>query len=238
MLALSLEAIRRTSQANQLDVRIFVDNTTSERLEEVRYVRDTYFPEAMIFHAHPHIQVPSGMWNILQSLKAGFETGAEYVFLIEEDILVRPDFFDWHYTANSQADLATCGRKIPTFPSYNQYTNPGSCFHRAALARIVPHINDEMFQDRRAYYERQWGIMDEASDLDDGMIRRFAKFHGLSVIYPETAKCSHIGFRAYNHYMGWTNEGNIQERIANLRKMLPTIDPNGRYTRDFEPISS
>ena len=236
MLALALEAIRRTPQATLLDVRIFLDNTTQERLGEVEYVRDTYFPEALVFHANPHIDVPSGMWNILNSLKKGYETGAEYVFLIEEDVVVREDFFDWHFMANPQASLASCGRRIPRLPGYNQYTNPGSCFHRSSLAHIVPHINAEMFKDRRAYFEKQWGAMDEASDLDDGLIRRFAKFHGLSVIYPETPKCSHIGFMAYNRYMGWTNEGTIQERIVNLRKMLLTVDPNGRYTRDFEPI--
>src|SRR4029077_13818972 len=135
-----------------------------------------------------------------------------------------------------EVDLASCGRRMLHMPGYNEYTNPGSCFHHGALGLLVPHINDEMFADRRKYFEKHFGQMDEVSDLDDGLIRRFAKFHKLSVTYPPTPMCSHIGFRAYNHYRNWVNEGTIQERILNLRKMLPTIDRTNKFTGDFEPL--
>lgn len=237
MLALSLEQLRQIPQRNlNLDVRIFLDFSSEERVREVEYVRDTYFPEALIFHAKPHIEVPSGMWNILNSLKQGYQTGAEYVYLVEEDVLVRPDFFDWHRSENHGEIISTCGRRMRHLPEYSQYTNPGSCFRRDKLGLIVPHINDEMFSDRRKYFDKHFGPMDEISDLDDGLIRRIAKYYGLPVKYPDTPKCSHIGFRAYNHYMNWTNTGTIEQRIQGLRKILKTVDLNNRYTADFEPI--
>jgi hypothetical protein len=242
MLALALQHLDRTGRKN-LDVRIFLDAThpfnTEDRTQDVEYVRDEYYPDAMIFRAGPHVEVPSGMWNILNALKQGYQSGADRIYLIEEDVCVDKDYFDWHDEAQRNTAylgvLASCGRYH--MPGYNKYTNPGSCFKRDMLNLVVPHINDEMFADRRAYYEKQWGVMDEVSDLDDGMIRRIAKFYGLQVRYPETPKCSHIGFRAYNHYDGWDNTGgSIQYRIARLRHMLSTTDRNNRFTRDFEPL--
>lgn len=237
MLALALEKLQNTPQSPSLDVRIFLDTQDEDRLRETEFVRDEYFPDATLYCSNPHVEVPSGMWNILNALKQGFQTGAEYVFMVEEDVLVYPDFFDWHLEAQRSGDwFATCGRRLRLFPKYDNYTNSGSCFHRDKLALVIPHINDEMFADRRIYYDRMFGKMDEVSDLDDGLIRRIAKHGGYQVLYPDKPKCAHIGFRGYNHYMDWVNVGSIERRIEQLRKMLSTIDPNGRFTRDFEPF--
>lgn len=234
MLALSLEKINQSNNPPD-DIRIFLDTCTEEQAMEVEFVRDEYCPHAMIYRAQKHIEMPGGMWNILMSLKQGYETGADLIWIIEEDVLVKSESFNWHRQAQASGDyLATCGRKIPRLPNYNQYTNPGSCFKREMLVKVVEHIKPELFIDRRKYMDEQFGRMDEISDLDDGLIRRIARFNGLKVLYPSNPTCYHIGFRAYNHFMNWVNEGNIQERITGLRKMLPTIDPNCKYTGDFE----
>lgn len=232
MLALTLE---RLSQANQrpADVRIYAD--THANLEEVRFVRDTYLPEANLFHQPPHITTPSGCWNILDSIKKGFETGAEFVFLIEEDIAVYPDFFNWHW---SQTDcLASCGRKDRHhFPLYGPlYTNPGSCLRRPLLERLVPHINDDYFSRLHEYLDEHFGTWDTQSNLDDGLIRRVIRQMDGRAVYPDTPVCAHQGFRFYNKLDLYMNEGTIQERIAGLRKMIASIKPGDRYAADFEP---
>jgi hypothetical protein len=235
MLALSLESLERTNE--ELDVRIFLDTATPERLDEVEYVRDTFYPEALIFHARPHIQAPSGMYNILNALKQGLKWGGELIYIVEEDVVVRPDFFQWHQQAQKQGNfLATCGRRIPNLPNYNQYTNPGSCFSKDKLELVCSYITDDLFKAPREHMDRVFGKHDEVSDLDDGLVRRIGITHNLSVLYPDVPKCSHIGFVAYNRYFGWVNEGDIKTRIENLRKMLPTVDRKNKYTSDFEPI--
>jgi len=232
MLALALRAIDRADNPPD-DVRIFCDTNTD--VEEVTYVRNQYLPHALIFHAAPHVDLPSGMWNILMALKAGYSTGADFVYLIEEDVVVNQSFFNWHRMWSDEV-LATCGRLAKRRSKPGYYTNPGSCLRRHALDLIVPHINDELFADRQAYLNKHFPGSDELSDLDDGLIRRVQKKYGLEVVYPEQPECSHIGFGAYNHYMNWTNEGSIEERILRLRQMLMGINPNDRYTSDFEPI--
>src|SRR5277367_3003193 len=112
MLALSLEQIQKQIPDNT-EIYICLDTSSAERLEEIEYIRDEYSPEAYILHAPTHVQVPSGMWNILNALKEGFNTNSDYVFLIEEDILILPGYFDYHFEFQPQSQLATCGRKSP-----------------------------------------------------------------------------------------------------------------------------
>src|ERR1700688_3612021 len=101
MLPISLQHLSWTTQAASLDLRIFLDHSNDDKLNAVRlsdteYVRDTYFPTAEIFHANNHILTPGGCWNILHSLKSGYDTNAEFVFFVEEDIFIVPEFFDRH----------------------------------------------------------------------------------------------------------------------------------------------
>lgn len=235
MLALTLEHLAQTRPAFQLDVRICVDHTNQERLADIDYVRDTYFPTADIYHAGNHILTPGGCWNILNSLKSGYETGAEYVFFVEEDVFVSPDFFDRHLELQGSGDyFVTSGRKLAYFDD-TFYSNPGSCYRRKKLAAVIPHICDLYFTDQRGYLEHYFPGMDDAGILDDGLIRRAMRSLG------GRAKCAvpsiafHQGFHYYNKMAEYRVEGNIQQKIEQLRVLLPTVDPKARYTGDFEP---
>jgi len=204
-------------------------------MESVEYVRDLYFPTALILQAKLHAMVPSGCWNILNSIKQGYETGANHIFLIEEDILVRPNFFEWHL---AQIDcLASCGRKDPHhYPLYGPlYTNPGSCLRRELVEQLLPHINDDFFLRGRAYLDERFGPWDSQSYLDDGLIRRVIRQMGGRAVYPETPVCAHQGFRFYNKLDLYMNhEVGIEKRIARLREIISKIRPGDRYASDFE----
>jgi hypothetical protein len=232
MLALCLE---RLGDARGLPpVSIYAD--TSANLDEIEWVRDTYLPTADIHHAKPHLEVPSGCWNILNSIKQGYLTGADRVYLVEEDVMVRPNFFEWHNSIGDEF-LASCGRKDPAFyPRYpGLYTNPGSCLHRDLLDAVVPHINDDYFRRLRDYMDEKlppkW---DEHSNLDDGLIRRTIRNMQGKCAYPETPVAVHQGFHFYRKVDRFVNEGTIEERVEGLRKMLARIKPMERYAHDLE----
>jgi hypothetical protein len=235
MAALALERIRSTPEAGSLDVRIFVDHSTEAVLDDFEYVRDEYFPEATIYHAGEHIYAPSGCWNILNALKAGYESGAEYIFLIEEDIMTYPDYFTWNF-AQSGDHFATCGRFIRAhFSDY--YTNPGACFRSEKLKLVIPHICDDYFAFRRDYLNRVFPpVMDDASDLDDGLIRRVIRSVNGHVLYPGTPKVAHQGFHYYNKLVQYKIEGSISERIESARNLLARVQSADRYSHDFEPL--
>jgi hypothetical protein len=235
-LALALEKLSETPEANSLDVRIYLDTCSDKRLEEVAFVRDTYLPTAEIFRAGLHVMAVSGCWNILHALKEGYETGAEYVFLVEEDVMVRPNFFQWHYQAQSEDDyFVTCGRRIRQRTT-DYFTNPGSCYRRDKLALVMPHIRMEYFADNAGYVEKHFPHMDDAGVLDDGLIRRVMRSVDGKVKCATPSVAVHQGFHYFGHFDRSTTHGTIEERIVQLREMLARISPSDRYTQDFESI--
>jgi len=53
--------------------------------------------------------------------------------------------------------------------------------------------------------------------------------------YPDKPKVAHIGWHYYDRLEMYKNRGvTIQERIAELRKMLPKVKLGDRYAKDFE----
>lgn len=235
MLALALEKLERIKPSN-VEVRIYLDQCGEERLDDVEYVRDTYCPDAAIFRAGSHAIAPSGCWNILNALKQGYQSGTDYIFLVEEDVMVRPDFFDFHFNTHrylSTRYFASCGRRRPEYPS-DHYTNPGACFPRDSLGLVVPHICDEFFEDRIGYMDRRFGQMEEGSDLDDGLIRRVIRSVQGQIKYPIMPVVAHQGFRAYNKFTEYRTDGTIQQKIGQLRLMLHSLKSSDRYTRDWE----
>ena len=221
-------ALRRLAAArNRPEVHIYADQ--GSRLGEIEVVRDLYLPEAFLFEAHPHVICPSGTWNILQAIRDGARF-ADNVYLVEEDVMVYPYFFEWH---EKQSTDVSCGRILPRWP---HYTNPGSRLGSRLLDALLPHINDEYFQDTVKYCERfAW---QHSSTLDDGLIRRVFYQENLTIAFPETPVCAHQGFRMLDHldiYM--IGEGTLEERIRRVSHLLEAPPNQERYARDWEPFA-
>lgn len=235
-LALSLEKLSQTPQSDQLDVRIYLDWSPNSRIDEVEYARDTYFSTAEIFQAKEHAKVLSGCWNILNALKAGYEADADLVFLVEEDVMVKPEFFQWHLSRHANNDyFVTCGRHLKGFP-FDFYSNPGTCYSRAALDLIVPHINDDFFRDTAAYLNKTFpSMIGMDGTLDDGLIRKVQRSVNGKVLCAEPAVAVHQGFAYYDRLNEYRNHGKtLPERIENLKAILARVKPTDRYAHDFE----
>jgi len=236
MLALNLEKLSQSRLPSNVDVRIYAD--VQADLESVEYVRDLYFPEALIFQAKPHIFAPSGAWNILNSIKQSFLATDSHVILLEEDILVRPWFYEHHLNAiNGQNVLASCGRKDRQhYPRYGPlYTNPCSALRRELIEQLILHINDDYFTRLREYLDEHFEPWPTQSILDDGLIRRVIRQMGGQAVYPEEPVCTHIGWRFYNKldlYMNY--ETTMEGKIRRLQELMRSIKLGDRYATDFE----
>lgn len=239
MLALSLESLAKV-QPSKLDVRIYLDSTGRDNFADYTIVRDEYYPSALLVVQPQHIPAPSGCWNILNSIKAGYETGARYIFLLEEDVRVLPGYFEWAFEHLRQGRYAAvCPRRDRWYyPVHGPlYTNPGSVLPASTVAALVPHINDEYFSTLREYLDKHFGVWEEESNLDDGLIRRVCKQIG-ECKFPsidEGSYALHQGFHYYNKIDVYLNrEGDIHERIQRLREMLGQVRPTDRYAKDLE----
>ena len=236
MLALSLERLQACpeSNSNYLEIRIYLDHSNVTRLDEVEYIRDEYFSTASIYHAQNHVLCPGGSWNILNALKQGWQSDANYIFLVEEDVMVRPEFFQRHLKMQQSGDFfVTSGRQRRGL-SADYYTNPGCCFRREKLELIIPHICDEYFADQAGYIRRNFKICDDAGILDDGLIRRVMLSVNGRAMCAVPPIAFHQGFHYYQRIPQYCVQGLIQDKIVQLKTMLAKINPEDRYTKDFE----
>jgi hypothetical protein len=184
--------------------------------------------------------VPSGSWNILQALKSGYETGAEYIAFVEEDVLVAADFFDRHLELQVSNDyFVTCGRKLPYFDD-TFYSNPGTMYRREKLGLVIPHICDAYFFNQKAYIEKNFPRDDSMGILDDGLVRHVMASVGGKAKCAVPRIASHVGWHYYGKMHQYKNEGRLEDRIAWIREFLSDIparkaaDP--RYIGDLEEL--
>lgn len=245
--ALALECLGAAK--NCPDVFVYVDDQASDsRWEQFKYVVERHAPaRTYLTRRDPHVLVSSGCWNILNSIKNGRETGAEYVWLVEEDVLVCPDIFVEHpkYLASGNY-AAACGRKCRRFYilSPDIYTNPGSCLTAKLVDAVIPHINETFYANTGGYMEEVLGHVEGIHGLDDGLIRRVLWKNDWHVTYPEPFLCSHVGFQAYENKYDFCHvdyDKTIADQIENLRGLFLTLErgkePHGRYLGDLDPIS-
>jgi hypothetical protein len=234
LLALTLEKL--ASAAGRPAVHIYADSVSDSRLREMKIVRDLYLPEAILFRARPHAKAPSGSWNILHAIKNAAKC-AENVYLIEEDVLIYPYYFQWH---ESQTAVASCGRyhHDGRWKFRHLYTNPGSLLRRPLLDRLIPHICDAYFQDMRGYLDRTFGAWHEITQLDDGLVRNVMRQNDWLPAYPKAPVCAHIGFRAYDSLDIYKNYGlDLGTRIQRAREIMATTSNRDQYAEDFEPYN-
>lgn len=205
-------------------------------------MRDLYLPEAFLFHAKPHIKAPSGCWNILNAINHAGQY-ADEVYLVEDDVLVYPYFFDRH--AENSAEVS-CGRQL-TYGQppkiYPYYTNPGTCFRRPLLDALRPHVCNDYFRDTGSYCEREFGELRFVSTLDDGLIRRVIAKNGFKWVAPMRPLCAHVGIRG----MARQGEGGfdiytitgetLEERIESTRKIITDPPNRERYAQEWEPYA-
>jgi hypothetical protein len=237
MLALSLE---RLSQVRECPpIHIYVDRRVDKSI--FQFVRDTYSPAAELHFTEDRPECTSGTWNILHAIQEGYNLGANFIFLVEEDVMVYPQWHFHHLAKLWTGEYkASCGRRLPAFnKKYGDiYTNPGSCLSRELVEAIVPHINENYFRNTGGYIRETFKREPLNSSLDDGLVRVVMADKGWRCAYPAAPLCAHQGFEFYNNidiYMN--NEGTIQNRIAKLRTMLAKISPKDRYAPDFEPFA-
>jgi hypothetical protein len=169
-------------------------------------------------------------------LLAGYKTHADFVFFIEEDVFVTADFFDRHLAMQASGDyFVTSGRKLRNRDE-TYFSNPGSCYRHDKLAMVVPHVCPAYFADMAGYVERNFPGMQDAGILDDGLIRRIMQSVGGKAMCAVPAIAFHQGFHYYNRMPQYKVEGSLEERISRLKYLLTTVNPDDRYTGDFEPF--
>lgn len=174
-------------------------------------------------------------YNVLMSYKEAVATSADLVHLVEEDILVSRDYFDFHRRAHGLApgSFAVSACRNQQFPpgveppdlhdavyGHVSYQSIGVSFQPDRLAHVVGHAVRSYFNNPVGYCRKRWpdSTINPANAEQDGLIHRMIEADGVSTTYPAAPRAYHAGFIGY-HRRGAAPSGSIEERADRILAM-------------------
>jgi len=172
---------------------------------------------------------------VLAAYTKAYETDAKYIYLVEEDVFVTPDFFRWHEAVQSVEDyFCTIAGKTDIhsivfdgdftggyFQSEN-FRSLGVCWKRENLKSVVKHAVFDYFHQPTSYLLKQFpdskmglGMLEQ-----DGLIQRIVESTFQKTGWACVPRAYHVGVYGYHRGIGKENMfvGTLPERIEMIRK--------------------
>ena len=234
-----LDRLRQTPEVKDRAVGILVsvDRHRSRRDDPdiAKVLRE--FAPSMIIHDRyngPHTYT-GGTSNILFAYRLAFEMPeVEFVFSVEEDIMVGEDFFRWHYAVQKQGDwmcsIAAKNRRAHQadsndpaeyFTSRDTYQGWGVCWRANKLLPVLDHAKPEYYADMTGYLARRFpdSVFGNSFTEQDGMIERVLReTHGITA-WPYVPRAFQAGAWGLH---SWTRplNGNLESRIQQLADLM------------------
>ncbi len=197
--------------------------------------------------------------NFLEAYKEAYATDARYVYLIEDDVLVAPDFFRWHECVQARGDYFVtvgwrCIRNKSVLPSNDptayiettvDYSSIGVCWRRENLAAIVRHARPEYYKDLTGYTHQNFPnnpIPRNQWTEQAGLIMRelLQNKDSRTVAWPSLPRCAHVGAYGYHRPQGQRFPGSLKERVVALRQAFLDAGKLARMVhdpfKDIEPL--
>jgi hypothetical protein len=234
MLWLCLDYLSFCPDSRELCFRIYVDAhvgqvTPREEIEEVL----AKFPHLMVevFYREPHLY-QGNSYNVLMAYKDVFiQTMAQYVFMVEDDVLIHREFFSWHRLMHSGRKIG-CSIAVEN-PGHGAYASLGVCFRREVLQMVLPHCHAAYFTNMRVYCKDKF----PPSRFDceqDGLFARMLK--GERVVWAPTPYAQHVGWYGYHRRKSIRPFGSLEERYGQVKHALSNGNTLRKWVRDFGDI--
>lgn len=235
MLWLCLERLSDCPEIQDLDLHVYVDchdaiRTAPPKAEvEGVLAKFSYLPIQVFFRAaHPY---DGNTYNVMMAYAEAYARDSEFVYLVEDDVMVDPNFFAWHQKAQRQGEAkwfcSIGSRCLKNSTPYGDdyvlasgYASIGVCFKRENLAAIVEHANPHYFRHMSSYIGT--ALKDSRADQyteQDGLIERIIAKMRAPVIWPtrETSVCHHVGYYGYHRWNSARPQGALEKRYEFLK---------------------
>lgn len=236
-LRLCLEYLSRAQGIETKDIRLYVDRGSSLKREFYEVVNDFQNILHVVVTFRPEHAYMGNSMNTLEAYKEAYQTDSEFIYLVEDDVLVQPDFFTWHEAVQSRGDfMASIGYRCirnskreagisdpaAYFTSRRDYASVGVCWRREKLQPVVKHARPEYYGDLGGYLERNFPnnrFADSFSEQDGLIMRVLGETHG-NIAWSYVPRCYHIGFAGYNRPRGpRLSYEEIRQTIHNQEKV-------------------
>lgn len=167
--------------------------------------------------------------NLIAALRTAYDAGAPRIFLVEDDIMVAPDFFEWHEdileTAHPLVSCATALNKSAHFQINGPDTMDETCKDPSAyLQRIGPYSSHAVAFDRFCvgdllkYFDKNQFVWEQGLEQDI-RTQQFLKNTGSRSVWPYVPRAFNVGIYSY-HISGMRFNGTLEEKIAALQAVI------------------
>jgi len=176
MLRHCLEHMMAVPDIGDFDLAVFVDDHTMRPppLAEIGQVM-ARFPgvQAVKRAANPY---RGNSCNVMTAYAQAYQEGRERAFLVEDDVMIEPDFFRWHLEAQKEKPFCSIGiSRTGITRTTEMYASLGVCFGRESLGLIVPHAVPEYFRNMAQYCGKTFRGGPNVGTEQDGLILRVMK---------------------------------------------------------------
>lgn len=248
MLTVCLRKIQLANKANEQFYLFLVDRGFDQEI--IHTINE--FPLEKKIHYTPYHRFRGNSYNLLEGYKIAYEKySSELVYMVEEDIFIGKDFFDFHEKVQSQyysfcVSAVNChgdGRSFPLEPNsiycYPHYQSLGVSWRRENLKDIVKHANLKFYRHMGSYVvsefpKSQYG---NAFHEQDGLINRIREKFNDGVIYPYVPRAFHAGYKGYNR----PGKDFIGSRIERANKIenasQEELNSMANIMKDIKPCS-
>jgi len=235
MLWLCLEHLAVCPDIQSVQIRVYVDAHVNQHpppRAEIEAVIEKFPLLSLQIGFRPPHQYHGNSYNVLMAYRDAYETDAKYVFMVEDDVMVHPRFFEWHRAQHAHHPLG-CSIAVVKEPQHGNYASLGVCFRREKLQVILPHCRPAYFQNLRAYCRSQFppGPWDCEQD---GLFCRLLK--GQPVVWANTPYAQHVGWYGYHRKRSVRPTGTLNERHLQVKQILSNSELLRGCVRDFGDI--
>jgi hypothetical protein len=174
-------------------------------------------------------------YNVLTSFRNAVDEAADLVHLVEEDVLVGADYFDFHRRAHELApdvfSVSACRNQYYPLGEQPPYDETGIYLHRSyqsigvslkayRLRQVLAHVSPAYFADQVRYCRRAFprSKINPSHAEQDGLIHRIIEKQGSATAYASVPRAYHVGFVGY-HRNGELPAGDVGERSAAILAM-------------------
>lgn len=193
-------------------------------------------------------------YNVLEGYKYAVENSkncnSNLIYLIEEDIWIGKDFFDFHEKIQAENDafcVSACRcqndpnpkEKEPASIYYHStFQSLGLSWKPSMLSKVTAHARPEYYRNMKGYIRSlaPKSVYGHSWTEQDGLINRILELSPNKCIYPFIPRAYHAGFVGYNR-RGTPLQGTHEERLAALRKMTAAeMNARAEEYKDITPI--
>lgn len=224
MLYVTLEAIRAADP--ELPIHVFPDRGSDENEVCARHGAIAHKTIAHTYHGNSFV--------MLESLKWAYKQKADIVYVIEDDAVVYPDFFEWcRSSLKAHPDIfAACGwRYSPDAlpPCFGPdiiipwYLSVATALPKKSLYGIIQHACPEYYSDMKSYLDRAYPASNRRGSMhyeQDGLTLRVCESESKRCAWPRRPRATHIGWRGYHMPSGAALGGTLDERVAIAKLLL------------------